>query len=150
MTPPVKLGLAQLKAAIQPQLARPAAGVTGFLRLDTRTTFVSGKGSLTTFGSREHNPERQYVRYHDGGSVKLEFQARSEPATYVVDFEFVAIFGDCQFTAYIGDSIATTTVNPGRHRLLYLIDARGGTQSIMVYVKDGFVGFKGVDISIVE
>jgi hypothetical protein len=150
MTAPVKLNETQLISAIRSQLARPVAGITGFLRLDTRTTFVSGKGSLKTFRSSEHDPKAQTVLYNDMGGVKLELLARSGPATYLVDFEFVAIAKDAEFKAYVGDSVATTTVNPGRHHLLYLLDARGGAQVIRVFIQKGFVGFKGVDISIVE
>lgn len=150
MTPPIQLSGAQLKAAIQPRLARPVAGITDFLRLDARTTFVSGKGSLRTFNSSEHNPKGQAVIYHNNGSIILEFQAMSGPATYVVDFEFVAVARDAELTAYVGDSVATTTVNSGPHHLLYLLEAHGGTQFVIVEINDGYVCFKGVDISIVE
>jgi hypothetical protein len=31
------------------------------------------------------------------------------------DFEFIAIARDAEFRAYVGDGVATTTVNAGRH-----------------------------------
>ena len=149
ITPPVKLSEAQLKTALQPQLKRPVAGVTDFLRLDARTTYVSGKGSLKAIRPSWHSPKEQVISFTTSGLVEVEFMARNRPTTYVVDFEFVCIASAAEFTASVGDSVSTTTVDPGRHHLLYLVEASGGAQVVEVRI-DGFVGFKGVEVSILD
>lgn len=148
LTPPVKLSEAQLMTALQPQLARPVAGITDFLRLDARTPYVSGKGSLKATKPIWHSPKGQSIVFTNG-FLELEFLAQNRPTTYVVDFEFVAVAGTAEFKAHVGDSVSTTTVSPGTHHLLYLVEARGGAQVVEMRI-DGYVSFKGVEVSILD
>ena len=147
MSAAVKLSEAQLMEALYPRLERPVAGVTGFLRLDAKTPWVSGKGSLSIFDADTNISNGATVIFERGGGITVGFLARARPTTYVVDFEFIMTALNVEFTATVGDRVATTTIGFGLQHLVYTFEARGGSQVLDLRI-GGPAVFKGVEISI--
>ncbi len=147
---PAKLTLAQIRTAIASQVNRPIAGVTDLLRLDSRNMYVQGKGYMHVYGPAWVWPEYNSIRFHNKGSVHLNFTARPEQTQYLVDFQVNVRSGDAIVHSYTADMNSETTLHEGKNHILMLVSANGGRPRVALFVAEGECTIKGVEVSVLN